>query len=234
MLQELARRLQNVPDGSLTWVDLGGGTGVRRRTHTTWTQPHSHPLQENVQMMSEYLPLSKFKQIYVVDLCKALCEVAQAKVDAKGWTNVRVVEADACTFKPDESRVSLVTFSYSLSSTRRGFDTTRSLTQAPTVIPPFLTAVDNARSFLSPDGLLGVCDFYTAQKYEDKPVKMSWARRFFWRATFDIDGIDVGPERRMYLHHVLSTVHENTSQGSIPYVPWLRAPFYVFVGKAGV
>lgn len=72
--------------------------------------------QENVQMMSEYLPLSKFKQVYVVDLCKALCEVAQAKVDAKGWTNVRVVEADACTFKPDEARVTLVTFSYSLSS----------------------------------------------------------------------------------------------------------------------
>lgn len=99
MLQELARRLQNAPDGSLTWVDLGGGTG------------------ENVQMMSEILPLSKFKTVYVVDLCKALCEVAQAKVDAKGWTNVRVVEADACTFKPDEARVTLVTFSYSLSST---------------------------------------------------------------------------------------------------------------------
>lgn len=67
-------------------------------------------------MMSEYIPLSKFKSVYVVDLCKALCEVAQAKVDAKGWTNVRVVEADACTFKPDEPTVTLVTFSYSLSS----------------------------------------------------------------------------------------------------------------------
>lgn len=41
---------------------------------------------------------------------------------------------------------------------------------------------------------------------------MSWGRRFFWRATFDIDGIDVGPERRMYLHHVLNTVHETSSQ----------------------
>lgn len=28
MLQELARRFQNAPEGSLTWVDLGGGTGV--------------------------------------------------------------------------------------------------------------------------------------------------------------------------------------------------------------
>lgn len=81
-----------------------------------------------------------------------------------------------------------------------------------TVIPPFFAAVDNARSFVDPAGLLGVCDFYTAQKYEEKPKKMSWARRFFWRATFDIDGIDLGPERRMYLHHVLNTVYETSSQ----------------------
>ncbi len=42
------------------------------------------------------------------------------QVNAKGWTNVRVVEADACTFKPDEPTVTLVTFSYSLSSMNVG------------------------------------------------------------------------------------------------------------------
>ena len=35
---------------------------------------------------------------------------------AKGWTNVHVVEGDACTFQPPQT-ASLVTFSYSLSST---------------------------------------------------------------------------------------------------------------------
>jgi hypothetical protein len=76
-------------------------------------------LQENVSMMSEYLPLENFKQIYVVDLCKSLCEQAKKKVDAKGWNNVTVVEGDACTFAPPSGeKVTLVTFSYSLSSMR--------------------------------------------------------------------------------------------------------------------
>lgn len=68
-------------------------------------------------MMSEYLPLDTFKTIYVVDLCKSLCEQAKRKVQEKGWKNVVVVEGDACTFAPPANeKASLVTFSYSLSS----------------------------------------------------------------------------------------------------------------------
>ena len=68
-------------------------------------------------MMSEYLPLETFKTIYVVDLCKSLCDQARRKVEAKGWKNVVVVEGDACTFvPPKDEKASLVTFSYSLSS----------------------------------------------------------------------------------------------------------------------
>jgi hypothetical protein len=90
-----------------------------------WRHPHSYPvlellpcwhMQENVDMMAEYLPLENFKTIYVVDLCKSLCEQAKKKVDANGWKNVVVVEGDACTFKPPAEKVTLVTFSYSLSS----------------------------------------------------------------------------------------------------------------------
>ena len=67
-------------------------------------------------MMAEYLPLHKFKAIYVVDLCHSLCEQAKRKVEQKSWDNVHVVEADACTFQPPEGIATLVTFSYSLSS----------------------------------------------------------------------------------------------------------------------
>lgn len=41
---------------------------------------------------------------------------AKQKVAAKGWGNVHVVEADACTFTPPGKTATLVTFSYSLSS----------------------------------------------------------------------------------------------------------------------
>lgn len=73
-------------------------------------------MQENVDMMSCYMDLSRFKAIYVVDLCHSLCEVARKKVAAKGWQNVHVVEGDACRFRPKTGLATLVTFSYSLSS----------------------------------------------------------------------------------------------------------------------
>jgi betaine lipid synthase len=41
---------------------------------------------------------------------------AKEKVRAKGWTNVHVVEGDACEFRVPEGEAQLVTFSYSLSS----------------------------------------------------------------------------------------------------------------------
>ncbi len=67
-------------------------------------------------MMQRYLPLENFKAVYVVDLCHSLCNVAKAKVQQKGWKNVHVVEADATLFNPPENTITLVTFSYSLSS----------------------------------------------------------------------------------------------------------------------
>ena len=68
--------------------------------------------------MTEYLPIEAFKAIYVVDLCTSLCDQARAKVAAKGWTNVHVVEGDACSWQPPMT-ADLVTFSYSLSSAPR-------------------------------------------------------------------------------------------------------------------
>ncbi|KAK9817757.1 hypothetical protein WJX72_001701 [[Myrmecia] bisecta] len=195
MLAAVAARLRDQKD--LIWVDLGGGTG------------------ENVDMMSTFLPLKNFKAIYVVDLCKSLCQQARAKVQAKGWPNVTVMEGDACVFDPPEGVATLVTFSYSLS-----------------MIPPFNAAIDRAISYLDPvDGLLGVADFFVSGKYDLPMRQMTWLRRFFWRATFDSDNIDIGPERRNYLDHRLSRVWEQNSEGSIPYVPVLRAPYYVWIGR---
>ncbi|GFH11752.1 uncharacterized protein HaLaN_07305, partial [Haematococcus lacustris] len=162
----------------------------------------------------DYMPLENFSAIYVVDLCHSLCEVAKKKVKAKGWKNVHVIEGDACQFAPPEGTATLVTFSYSLS-----------------MIPPFLAAVDQATSYLDLDGILGVADFYVSSRYDLPMRQMGWLRRFFWRATFDTDNIDIGPERRAYLENRLERVWEVNSQGSIPYVPYLRAPYYVWIGR---
>lgn len=99
MLAALAARLKKSGGRDLVYVDLGGGTG------------------ENVAMMAEYLPLDRFKAVYVVDLCRSLCEQARLKAAANGWANVHVVEGDACAFRlPEGVEADVVTFSYSLSS----------------------------------------------------------------------------------------------------------------------
>ena len=57
MLAACAARLREGVEGAdMVWVDLGGGTG------------------ENVDLMAQYMDLSRFKKIYVVDLCHSLCE----------------------------------------------------------------------------------------------------------------------------------------------------------------
>lgn len=83
---------------------------------------------------------------------------------AKGWTNVHVIEGDACEFRVPEGEAQLVTFSYSLS-----------------MIPPFHEAVDNAICQLAPDGFLGAADFFVSGKYDTPMRQMHWGRRFFWR-----------------------------------------------------
>ena len=83
------------------------------------------------------------------------------------------------------------------------------------MIPPFHGAVDRCLSYLDPvNGLLGVADFYVSSKHDLPLRQMSWARRFFWHATFDTDGISIGPERRAYLDTKLSRVWEMNSQVS--------------------
>eukprot|EP00897_Mesotaenium_endlicherianum_P009990 jgi/Mesen1/9019/ME000565S08337 len=170
---------------------------------------------ENIDMMADYMDLKTFEKIYMVDLAGPLCQVAREKVERRGWKNVVVVEGDVCDFVPDEHSAKLVTFSYSLS-----------------MIPPFMPAVDKAVSYLDPkSGILGVTDFYTSSKYDEPSRQHNYYTRWFWRAIFDLDGIDLGPERRCYLDHKLQRVMEVNKSGKIPYVPLLRAPYYIWLGR---
>jgi betaine lipid synthase len=203
MLAACAERLTDEFDkrrqpmiGELVWVDLGGGTA------------------ENISLMSKYIPLDHFKAIYVVDLCSSLCDIARQKVKENGWTNVHVVEKDACDFEPKEGMADLVTFSYSLSMIRDPF-----------------AAIDKMFAYLNPDsGVVGVSDFYVSAKFDFPHRQMGYMTRIIWKSIFDIDNIDLGPERRQYLDHRLVRVFEYNSAGTIPYIPFLKAPYYTWVG----
>ena len=188
LLRAIGAHMGIAERNDLIWVDVGGGTG------------------SNVEKMNDIVPLAHFKAIYIVDLCKSMCDVAKQRIKRKGWTNVHVVNADACIFRPpSHQEVDLVTFSYSLS-----------------MIPNFHAAIDNAYTMLHSDGMIGVTDFSTSSVN-------SWLYRSFWLAFFDLDGIKLGAERKQYLFHKFKTYYDYSSSGRLPYTI-IKAPYFLWIG----
>jgi betaine lipid synthase len=89
-------------------------------------------------------------------------------------------------------------------------------------------------SLLSPQGIVGVVDFYVQSKIDvsfrnytggliDRHV--NFLGRTFWRAWFDLDRVALEPGRRDYLEYRFGTVlmvsSRNYTLGSIPYYIWL-------------
>ncbi len=52
------------------------------------------------------------------------------------------------------------------------------------MIPPFHNVIDQAISYLSTEGLMGVADFFVSGKYDLPMRQMPWSRRFFWRYAY--------------------------------------------------
>ena len=188
--QDLVERL--APANGADVVELGGGTG------------------RNLAYFGERL--AGFNSVTLVDLCPALLQQACKRVD--GMPNVRVVEADATSWQPEEP-VDCVYFSYSL-----------------TMIPGWRRAIDNALAILKPDGRLGVVDFYVSSAApESGLVRHGVFDRAFWPRWFGHDGVHLNPEHLHYLRACLPNHELEEMRASVPYLPGLRVPYYVFVGR---
>ncbi|EEY17580.1 conserved hypothetical protein [Verticillium alfalfae VaMs.102] len=216
------------------WVDVGGGTG--------W----------NIEAMSAYVNVPEFfSSVYLVDFSPSLCDVARKRFQRLGWDNVKVICEDARKFRledhedgisinatplrspvlsyfsqkrPEHGGADLVTMSYSLS-----------------MIPDYHSVIDSLTSLLSPNGVLGVVDFYV-QSHVDFSFRnftgglvnrhVSWLSRTFWRAWFDIDRVGLEAARRDYLEYKFGTIlninARNKTLGRIPYYVWVgchKKPF---------
>ena len=159
--------------------------------------------------------IQKLKRVYVVDLSPSLLQVAARRVQERGWTNVETREADATTFQPAGETVDVVTFSYSL-----------------TMIPDWYAALDNARCMLHPGGSIGVVDFYVARKHPPDGLRRhSWFTRTFWPTWFAGDNVFPSSDDVPYLHRHFDPLHFEERRAKIPYLPFVRAPYYTFVGR---
>jgi S-adenosylmethionine-diacylgycerolhomoserine-N-methlytransferase len=128
---------------------------------------------------------------------------------------VETIEADATIFQPPEGLVDVVTFSYSL-----------------TMIPDWFAAIENAWAMLRPGGLIGVVDFYVSRKYPQDGLKRhSWFTRSFWPIWFASDNVFPSPDHVPMLFRRFDPVHFDELRSKVPYLPLVRVPYYVFVGR---
>ena len=125
-----------------------------------------------------------------------------------------MIEADATRYATT-SPVDAVYFSYAL-----------------TMIPDWRAAVDNALGMLRPGGAFGTVDFHLPAPYDDEGRLSRRARaNRFWRAWFAHDGVHLSREHVPYLRSRLTVDVCLERAGPVPYLPWLRVPYYVFVGR---
>ncbi|MFH1265893.1 MAG: class I SAM-dependent methyltransferase [Planctomycetota bacterium] len=159
--------------------------------------------------------IERLAKVYVVDLSASLLEVARRRSEEHGWTNVEAVEADATRYQPAAGPADVVTFSYSL-----------------TMIPNWFAALENARAILKPGGLVGVVDFYVSRKYPaDGLARHAWFTRSFWPVWFARDNVFPSPDHVPFLHRTFDPVDFTENRAKVPYLPFVRAPYYTFVGK---
>lgn len=151
--------------------------------------------------------LARFDTVELVDLCPALLEQARER-----WAHeprVRVIEADATHYRPSRP-ADRVYLSYSL-----------------TMMPEWRKALENAVAMLKPGGILGVVDF-------ELPRGDCLADRCaceFWRRWFAHDGVYLNRAHVEVMQSLTETVSLRESNAALPYLPGLRVPYYIYVGR---
>lgn len=159
--------------------------------------------------------LDRFAQVYLVDLSPSLIRVAEARTRRHGWRNVLAVHGSADAFVPPEHGADLITFSYSL-----------------TMMPDWFRALQHAAAMLRPNGVLGVVDFTVAAKHPGPGRRrQGWLARQFWRIWFERDNVHLNPSHADVLHALFEPLQFLECAGTVPYLPGLRAPYYLFVGR---
>ncbi len=152
--------------------------------------------------------------VSLVDLCPALVAVARERV--AGLPNVRVFEADAVRWQPAQ-RADHVLLSYAL-----------------TMMPDWEGVIDNACRMLRPGGTLAVVDFYvSAAQPVDGRVRHGWLMRQGWSRWFGHDGVRLNPTHIDALAARTTRRYFSERRGPVPYLPGLRAPYYLFIGQRG-
>ena len=100
------------------------------------------------------------------------------------------------------------------------------------MIPDWFRAVDNALAMLRPGGLLGAVDFTVSRK---RPAagraRQGLLSRTFWAWWFGHDDVFPCADHIPYLEARTEAVHLAERRGRVPGLPFLRPPYFIYVGR---
>jgi S-adenosylmethionine-diacylgycerolhomoserine-N-methlytransferase len=158
----------------------------------------------NLDSLGAACRLDRLASVQLVDLCPSLLAVARQR--AHGLGNVEVIAADATTWQPTQP-VDRVILSYSL-----------------TMMPDWHAVLANAQAMLAPGGRLGVVDFHL-------PESGGGLANRFWKRWFGHDGVHLSAAHLPALNALFEATFIEERRAAIAYLPWLRVPYYLFVGS---
>lgn len=165
----------------------------------------------NLEFLADRIHL--LESIKLIDLSSALLEQARLRIQRHGWGNVETMQADATQVSLGSADV--IVFSYSL-----------------TMIPNWFMAVDRAIESLKPNGILGVVDFYVSRKYPEAGFhKHGWFCRSLWPLWFANDNVNLSQDHLPYLQERLELIELRECVGKVPFLPFVRVPYYLFIGR---
>jgi len=166
----------------------------------------------NLDFAGDTVP--RLKEVILVDLSPSMLRVAEQRIAQRKWSNVRTVLSDATRFQPPGS-VDVVTFSYAL-----------------TMIPNWFAAIDQAFRILKPGGIIGVVDFFVSRKHPERDrARHSWLTRTLLPIWFASDNVFPSADHVAYLEQRFETVGFSEHRAKLPYLPFVRAPYYLFTGR---
>lgn len=167
----------------------------------------------------EFIPqtVERLREVSIVDLSPSLLQQAEQRIRHRHWSHVETVRADATRFEPFD-QVDVVTCSYSL-----------------TMIPDWFAAVDQAWRMLKPGGVFAAVDFYVSRKHvEGLSHRHNWFTRTFWPGWFANDNVFLSPDHVPYLQRRFDTIALRERVARLPYLPFSRVPYYLFIGQKPV
>ena len=157
----------------------------------------------NLELINRARPVASLAEVRLVDFCPSLLALARQR--AEQYDHVTVIEADATHWQPPQP-VDRVILSYAL-----------------TMMPDWRAVLLNAWTMLAPGGRLGVVDFH---------LPADGGRRVdrLWQRWFAHDGVHLSDRHLAALNALFLAPHVEERRAPVPYLPGLRAPYYLFVG----